>query len=417
MSANDLRHDQQCRLCASKRITTVLPLRDTPLEDQFVGPLQLDVQQPLYPLQLALCEDCGYAHLPHIVSPRISYAEYVYQSSVTVGLQAHYDSYAEQIVRDHTITPGGLVVDLGSNDGSMLASFARLGYQVVGVEPAMAIAQSANQRGLTTINAFFDEGTVSKILQEFGPAELITANYMYANIDDVLAFTRAVTRLLAPGGIFVVQTGYHPEQMKIRMFDYIYHEHFSYFTARVLKNVFAQCGLSLLDVQKQSPKGGSIRVISQRASGRRAVSASVASLIAEEEASGMHTLLPYQQFAKEIEVRRGELLSELTVLKEKGARIVGLGASHSTTTLTYHFELAPFLDYLVDDNVLKHGMYSPGHHIPVHSTDKLYVDKPDYVVILAWQHQGSILERHKRFVDAGGRFIVPLPELRIIGPS
>lgn len=415
MSTNDLRHDLQCRLCGSSRIATVLSLRDTPLEDQFVGPQQLNVPQPLYPLQMALCEECGYAHLPHIVSPRISYTEYVYQSAVTVGLQAHYDKYAEKIVCDYKIPAGGLVVDLGSNDGSMLASFARLGYKVVGVEPATNIANNANQRGLKTINAFFDEDAVTRILNEFGPADLITANYMYANIDDVLGFTRAVTQLLAPEGIFVVQTGYHPEQIKIRMFDYIYHEHFSYFTAKVLKTVFTQCGLTLLDVQKQSPKGGSIRVVSQSKSGSRTTSASVDSLIAEEEASGMHTLLPYRTFASDIEMRRGEVLSALAVLKAKGARIVGLGASHSTTTLTYHFGLAPFLEYLVDDNSLKHGMFSPGHHIPVYSTDKLYSDKPDYVLVLAWQHQGSILERHRRFVASGGRFIVPLPELRVIG--
>lgn len=414
MSEQVLRHDKQCRLCGSSRISTVFKLNDTPLEDQFVSQEKKAIVQPVYPLELAICENCGYVHLPYIVSPEASYADYVYVSGVTVGLRNHYNQYAKEIVADSGTPEGSLVVDLGSNDGSMLASFKRLGMKVVGVEPAGNIAKQANESGLTTINDFFTDKIVSQILQDHGPASVITANYMYANIDDVIGFTKNVAKLLAPGGIFVVQTGYHPEQMKIKMFDYIYHEHFSYFTVEVLGNIFSACGLELIHAQKMAPKGGSVRIIGQLKNGTRTVDASVQQMVDEELQQGMRKPETYRKFALDIEHSKNQLLKRLNELKAAGKKIVGFGASHSTTTLIYHFDLAPFIDYLVDDNQLKHGRYSPGYHLPVYSSEKLYEDTPDYAIILGWQHQNSIMEKHKNYLAGGGHWIIPLPNLQIL---
>jgi len=415
MSQKVLRHDTHCRVCGSRSTKTVLRLNETPLEDQFVRPESRDVHQPVYPLELAICQDCGYLHLPYVVNPEASYKDYVYVSGVTVGLRNHYDDYARDIIKDFDIPERSLVVDLGSNDGSMLASFKRAGMKVVGVEPAKAIAEQANEAGLPTINDFFTDAVAAKILSEYGPAKVVTANYMYANIDDVMSFTRSVSRLLAKDGIFIVQTGYHPEQMQIRMFDYIYHEHFSYFTVEVLKRIFTSCGLELIRATKTSPKGGSLRVVGQLQNGSRAGNASVDQLIEEERVRGMRKAATYEKFAEDIQVVKRQVLETLRSLKHADKRIVGFGASHSTTTLTYHFELAPLMEYLVDDNPLKHGRYSPGHHLPVHSSEKLYKDHVDYAVVLAWQHQRSIIERHKAFLNSGGTFLVPLPNLRIGG--
>jgi hypothetical protein len=414
MSMNDpiLRHDTHCRVCGSRQISTVFRLNDTPLEDQFVGPERVEVAQPVYPLELALCADCGYLHLPHIVSPEASYTDYVYESGVTVGLRNHYDEYAREIAADFEVPAGALMVDLGSNDGSMLASFKRLGMKVVGVEPAGNIAALANRAELTTINDFFTDQVAADILARFGAARVVTANYMYANIDDVAGFTRSVATLLDRDGIFVMQTGYHPEQMKIRMFDYIYHEHFSYFTVEVLGSLFAAAGLEIIDAQKMAPKGGSVRIVAQRQKGSRAVRASVGQLLAEERQLGMRDAETYRQFAVEIADAKTQLLALLKRLKAEGKRIAGFGASHSTTTLIYHFELAPYLDYLVDDNPLKQGKFSPGLHLPVYSPEKLHKNPPDYVIILGWQHQNSILKRHQ--LSNNGRWIIPLPDLKIV---
>jgi hypothetical protein len=414
MDKKVLREDNQCRICASGNITTVLRLIDTPLEDQFVSEANKNLVQPVYPLQLALCGDCGYVFLPHIVSPEASYADYIYESGVTVGLRNHYDEYAKEIVDDYSIKPDSLVVDLGSNDGSMLDSFKKIGMKVVGVEPAKGIAEKATQSGIYTINDFFTDKVVSQIRDGYGSASVITANYMYANIDDVITFTKSVSKLLTSNGIFVVQTGYHPEEFKIKMFDYIYHEHFSYFTVEVLQRIFSSCGLELIHAMKTSPKGGSIRVIGQLKKGKRKIDASIGQFINEERTVGVKEVGYYQRFSSELEEPKKKLIKLLIELKSSGKSVVGLGASHSTTTLTYHFELAPFLDYIIDDNLLKHGKYSPGHHIPVYSTQKLYEDDaPEYVIILAWQHQKSILQKHNDFLKKGGKFIIPLPDYQI----
>jgi hypothetical protein len=414
MSEQVLRQDKHCRLCGSFRIATILHLNDTPLEDQFVSQEKKAIVQPVYPLDLAICEDCGYVHLPHIVNPEASYTDYVYVSGVTVGLRSHYDQYAKEIIGEFVTPEGSVVVDLGSNDGSMLASFKRLGMKAVGVEPASSIAMQANESGLTTINAFFTDEVARQILDTHGSASVVTANYMYANVDDVSGFTKNVTKVLTPDGIFVMQTGYHPEQMKINMFDYIYHEHFSYFTVEVLKNIFSKCGLELIHVEKKSPKGGSIRVVGQLKNGNRIVDSSVEKTIAEEQQTGMREIETYQKFALELAKLKRELLDRLSHLKRAGYKIAGFGASHSTTTLLYHLEIAPFIEYLIDDNEMKQGLYSPGYHLPVYSSEKLYEDKPDYVVILAWQHQASITARHQKYLGNGGHWVVPLPQLQIL---
>lgn len=406
-----LRHDQNCRLCGSQRLVTALKLEDTPLEDQF---MKVPLFQPTFPLELALCEDCGYLHLPYIVSPEVSYSDYMYVSGVTVGLRQHYDAYAEDIVSNYHIPKGSLIVDLGSNDGSMLASFKQLDMQVLGVEPATATAQLANDHGLPTINDFFTERVATQITQEYGSAQVVTANYMYANVDDVISFTKAVARLLAPDGIFVVETGYHPEQMKINMFDYVYHEHFSYFTVDTLKDIFSKCGLELIQAIKTKPKGGSIQVVAQLSGKQRTVSSSIEELIAEESELGMRRIETYHRFGEELQRIKTNLLDTLRNLKSKGQRIIGFGASHSTTTLMYHFELAPYLDYLVDDNELKHGTFSPGHHIPVYPSTRLYEEIPAHVLVLAWQHQKTILDKHSLLLSKGVKFMLPLPEFRVV---
>jgi len=414
MSEQVLRHDNHCRLCGSNRISTILHLNDTPLEDQFVSQQKKSIAQPVYPLELALCENCGYVHLPYIVNPEASYADYVYVSGLTVGLRNHYDQYAKEIVSDFGTPEGSLVVDLGSNDGSMLASFKRLGMTVVGVEPASNIAIQANESGLTTINDFFTDKVAAQILREHGSASVVTANYMYANVDDVIGFTKNVLKLLAPDGIFVVQTGYHPEQMKIKMFDYIYHEHFSYFTVEVLRNIFSYCGLELIHAEKTAPKGGSIRVVGQLKAGHRIVYPVVEEMIAEEQQTGIRKIETYQNFSLGLAKSKAELHDVLSRLKSEGKRIVGFGASHSTTTLLYHFEIAPFIEYLVDDNEIKQGLYSPGYHLPVYSPQKLYEDAPDYALILGWQHRNSIMEKHKNYLAHNGHWIIPLPHLQIL---
>lgn len=409
-----MKKDLSCRICASTEIEIVFPLIPTPPEDQFVAEKYIGIEQKVYPLDLALCKSCGYLHLPDLLSPELSYQDYTYETSITLGLSSHYQGYAIDIIKFFDNSTISLVVDLGSNDGSMLKAFQENGCKVVGVEPATAIANKACQNNIPTINDFFSENIQKHIVEQHGHASIITANYMFANIDNVIEFTNNAQNLLADDGIFVVLTGYHPDQMKINMFDYIYHEHFSYFTIEVLQTLFSQCGLQIIDAQKVDAKGGSIRIVAQKISGKREVSARLNELLLQEQQLKMKESLTYTTFANKINGWKSELHILCDKWKKQGKKIVGYGASHSTTTLVYHFELKDYLAYQVDDNPVKHGLYSPGHHIPVFSSDKLNQDKPDVVIILAWNYAEPIINNNKQYLENGGAFVCPLPELKVI---
>ena len=415
MNNNILRYDANCRLCGSSQIEDILELKPTPPEDLFLPKSKLELSSEKYPLTLALCKDCDYVHLPHILSPSLSYSNYYYETKVTVGLSDHYKEYAENIIKYAGINESKLVVDLGSNDGTMLKAFKVCGMKILGVEPSEQIANIAKDNDLETINDYFSSDVADKIVKEYGKAEIITANYMYANIDDVIGFSKNVKKILDAEGLFVIQTGYHPEQMKKNMFDYIYHEHFSYFTVKVLKKLLENCEMEIVHVSLHPSKGGSIRLIIQHKNGKRNVDESIGLFINEEEAAGIHSAEPYKSFSDIIHSRKNEIHSLINRILSSQKKIVGYGASHSTTTLIHHFEIGDHLEYIVDDNTIKHGHYSPGYHLPVYSSEKLLQDKPEYAVILAWQHQESIIKRNKKYLNNGGKFIVPLPEIKVMG--
>ena len=414
MNSQELRHDAHCRVCRSKTIKELFRLQPTPPEDLFLVKSKCYLSTNTYPLVLAMCENCGYIHLPYILNPEISYSNYIYETRVTVGLDSHYQKYAKDVTAFAQLAKNSFVIDLGSNDGTMLRAFKTCGMKVLGVEPNKGLAKISNDSDLKTINGYFNCRVASEISNNYGKALIVTANYMYANIDNVVGFTQNVLKVLREDGLFVVQTGYHAEQMKLNMFDYIYHEHFSYFTVTVLEKLLSACGMELIRVELHSEKGGSIRIYAQPRSGRRARDSTVGKFLLKEKKIGLHGTKIYSELVSKINRKKKELVDFLSRVKSNGNSVIGYGASHSTTTLTHHFELSSHLSYIVDDNPSKVGLYSPGHHLPVYSSEKLYEDKLAYLIILAWQHMNSILSRHKSLLGKGVKFIVPLPTLQII---
>ena len=397
------------RVCNSQEIDFAMEFKPTPIADMFLPKSTLPNQWKKYPLRLGLCRNCGYLHLSWTLRADLLYADFVYTTSTTVGLINHYREYVEQMIPMITIKPLDLIVDIGSNDGSFLQSF--LGYEarLLGVEPACTIAKKAHKL-VPTICSYFDDYVVDSILDEHGKAALITTNYTFANIDNILGFTKSVARLLAPDGLFVVQTGYHPDQMDKYMFDYIYHEHISYFTLGVIKTIFEKSGLEPINASINSMKGGSIRIVGQHLNGNREIDNTVSRFLTAEINRGVRELKTYKKFSMEIN-RKGLALREfLNNLIKTGKRIVGYGASHSTTTFLYHYNLKPYLDYIVDDNLLKQGTVSPGYQIPVYAPQTLYHEKEIVVLILAWQHAENIISRNSELFDSGIKFILPFPD-------
>jgi SAM-dependent methyltransferase len=415
MSKN-LRRRDRCRMCEGPRLELALPIKASPIADAYVPAARLGQVQPTYPLDLYLCLDCGHVQNLDIVDPETLFRDYLFLTSASGGLVEHFREYAAEVISHFGIRPGSLVVEIGSNDGSLLRFFKDRGMNVLGIDPAREIARQATQGGVPTLPEFFGSVVASSIRAEHGPASVIAANNVFAHADDLADIVNGVRDLLADDGIFVFEVSYLVDIIDKFLFDTVYHEHVSYHSISPLARFFERLGMQLFDVQRIASKGGSIRGFAQRrAGGKRTQTAAVRDMIALEQRRGLGSLEPYRTYERQIGERKKALLDFLERDTVRGALIAGYGASTTTTTLTWHFELTRKLAFLVDDNPHKHGLFSPGVHVPVVPSEELYVRRPDYVIVLAWIYAEPIIKRHRRFLEEGGKFIIPLPELKVVG--
>lgn len=413
---SDLTHRTTCRLCNSSRLELALPIRPSAIGDAFVPKERLSEPQKTYPLDTYLCLDCGHLQNIDLVNPEVLFREYTYRSSVSMGLVEHFRAYAKAVVDDEKIPQGSLVVELGSNDGSLLKAFKALGMRVVGIDPARNIAAAATAEGIPTLPEFFSAEIGARIRRESGPASVVSANNVFAHIDDMADVVTGIRAVLADDGIFVFEVSYVPDMIDGMVFDTIYHEHVSHHTLRPLERFFARFDMTLFDVKRIATKGGSIRGFAQvKSTGRRAKSPQLLQMIADEERRGLDKLDVYRDFYHRIEERRVQNLAYVDQVVAAGQQIAAYGASTTATTLLFHFELGSRLSFIVDDNPIKHGLYSPVLHLPVYPSSALYAEKPALVVILAWTYATPIIKRHEAYLEGGGKFLVPLPEMRVVG--
>ena len=404
-----------CRLCRSDRLETVLDIASTPVGDDFVTRDKLDKPQPTFPLKLCVCRNCGLLQLPGVINPELIYSDYLYETSASLGLEEHFLNYAKRMVDKVGPDENALVVDIGSNVGCLLQGVKSLGYPVLGIEPASALAKKATDAGVETWPVFFNRETAARIKSEKQAAGIITANNVFANIDDLTDMMEGISELLDENGVFVFETGYMIDTVQNTVVDNVYHEHLSYFSVLPLIPFFESHGLQLIDVERVPTKGGSIRGMVQRMGGPRPVNDSVTGLATLERELGFATKAPFTKFVERVEAMKRELLELIDRLRAEGKTVAGYGASVGVTTMMYYLELEGRLDCLYDDNPVKFGTYSPGQHVPVRDSGEIYTDKPDYIVNLAWRYAGPILARHQRYFDDGGQFITMLPAVGIVG--
>jgi SAM-dependent methyltransferase len=407
-------HRDSCRLCRGADLTKVLALTPTPPANAFVTRAELAAPQAAFPLDVWLCSGCGHVQLLDVVDPRILYAHYVYVSGTSPVFVRHFEQYAQYVADQFSPKKGSLVLDIGSNDGTLLRFFKDAGHKVLGVEPAEEISEASRRAGIPTLTGFFSEDLARRIVKEHGQAAVVTANNVAAHIDDLAAVMRGVAKLLAPDGIFVFEVSYLVDVLEKTLFDTIYHEHLDYHSVEPLVPFFASCGLQLIESQRVESHGGSLRGVVQRAGGPRKVGASVAALIGRERELALRNADTFRAFGARIARVGAELTSLLGKLKREGKRIAGFGAPAKATTLLYHLGITPQLvDFIVDDSPLKQGRYTPGMHIPVLPAQALYERGADYTVILAWNFAEPIMKKHAAWHSGGGRFIVPLPVLEV----
>jgi SAM-dependent methyltransferase len=405
-----------CRICQSSDIKKVVELTPTPPGNNFILEDELDSPEQLFPLDLYFCNQCFHTQLGHVVDPELLFRnDYTYVSSTSAVFVKHLSDYADYAVETLALKKSSLVIDIGSNDGTCLKFFKNLGMNVLGVDPATQISEIANNNGIKTISDFFSSSLAESIIKNYGKADLITSHNACAHIDDLDGVISGASSLLKDEGTFIMEVGYFVDVFENRWFDTIYHEHVDFHTVQPLKKLFARFNMEIYKVERISPQGGSIRVFVQNKNGKKNIHQSVEDLVNLENELGLNNINTYKEFENEINNVRDRFQKLIKEIKSDGSNIAAFGAPTKATTLCYHFEIdRNQIDFIVDDNPLKQGYYSPGKHIPVFDSSFIYSEKPDYLVILAWNFAESIMLKHQSFLKSGGAFILPMPEPKII---
>jgi len=390
-------------------------LTPTPPGNHFVDQSRLHEKQTCYPLELDFCPHCKHVQLGHVVDPKILYQQnYSYVSGTSPVFVKHLEDYCNYICKKYPMTKDSLVLDIGSNDGTALSFFKAAGYKILGIDPAIEVVESANKAGIETLCEFFNLETAQKFEPHYGKAKLITSHNACAHIDNLDSVIEGVKYWLADDGLFVMEVGYLADIYSNAWFDTIYHEHVDFHSVTPLIPFFKRFNMEVISVERISPQGGSIRVIVQHENGPHKVDSSVEALVALEHTMGLDKAETFIQFGKQIDLVKDKLRKIISEIHQNGKTIAGFGAPTKATTLLSHFDLGKSLDFLVDDNPLKQNLYSPGSHIPVYSAESIYQKKPDYLLILAWNFAPSIMQKHEAYLEQGGKFILPMPEPKVI---
>ncbi len=403
--------DPRCRICGSRELELAWDLAPSPYGDLFRETRAEARNLSKVGLTLMLCAQCSLLQVTQKVDAYAIYQEYLYQSSVTSGLSGYYRRLSKQLAAQFGLMANDLVIDVGSNDGTVLKFFRDLNFRILGIEPSRTPAASALASGVPTINGFLDTGTVAHALNEHGQAKLVCANYVAANVPEPVAFFRALRSMLAPDGAISIITGYHPDQFTVNMFDYINHDHLSYFSVYSAVQLAAACDLKLTSATRVEHKGGSIHLTFHPIEASVNPDESVNKLLQRERWTNVNDLSTYSDLSKRIESAGSEVRNMLSAVS--GSEIAGIGASISTTHLLHQFEIGDRITYLFDDDPQKIGRFSPGYGIEVRPLDEIGTWSGSETVILAWQHSGVLVER---VLEAGfvKQMVVPLPKPHII---
>ena len=404
-----------CRTCKSDRLYLFLPLGEHPLANGFLRSEQLEAPEPRFPLDVHVCLDCGLIQVADQIPPGF-FRHYVYIPSSSDTMHGHFSSLADNLARRFLDSPEALTVDIGCNDGLFLSFLQEHGAKTLGIDPAANIAELAREKGVEVVTEYFTPELARRVREEHGPAKVVVTTNTFHHIGDLDPFTLGVTLLLAEDGVFVVEVPHALELVEQNEFDGVYHEHVSQHTVKSFVDHFRLFGLEVFDVEQLDVHGGSIRVFARPARNGGAPPAEVQAWLDEEERRGLFAVETYNAFRARVEHIREELLRILAEVKRAGGRIVGYGASaRGNTLLNYYGIGTDTLDYIVDRNPLKQGLYSPGMHIPVEGPERLAGDDAGYLLLIAWNFADEIVEQQQEFRHRGGRFILPIPEPRVVG--
>ncbi|SDI99530.1 Methyltransferase domain-containing protein [Frankineae bacterium MT45] len=404
-----------CRLCQTPLSETFVDLGMSPPCENFLVADELDAMERTYPLHVRLCPSCLLVQLPDYIDPDEIFSEYAYFSSFSDSWVAHAKRYADAMIERLGLDSDSLVVEVASNDGYLLQHFVARDIPVLGIEPAANIAAVAVEKGIRTRVCFLGEKSGFEVGQEFGQANLVAANNVYAHIPDLIGFTRGLRALVADDGWVTIEVQHLLRLIERRQYDTIYHEHFQYYTLLTLIQALRSGGLEVVDVEELSTHGGSIRAFARPIEVAGEPSDAVRQLLAEERAAGLDTVAGHAGFAQAVLQIKRDLLGFLIDASRAGKTVAGYGAPGKGNTLLNHCGVrGDLLQYTVDRNPYKHGRFLPGTHIPVHPPEQLEITKPDYVLILPWNLRTELVEQLAYVRDWGAQLVLPIPQLEIV---
>ena len=420
MKSDECSHaSARCRHCSAVLGTTFVDLGHTPLCQTHIESSQLDQQEPYYPLHAWICSRCLLVQLEAVVPPQSIFKEYAYFSSYSDSWVQHAERYCQSMIERFGLdSKCHRVFEVASNDGYLLKHFLKRGFQVLGIEPAENVAEVAIKIGITTECRFLGAESAAQLVDRYHTADLVVANNVLAHVPDLDDFVTGIRRLLAPEGIATFEFPHLIALIEGNQFDTIYHEHYSYLSFYTAEAILRARGLVVFDVERLSTHGGSLRLfVSLDSSTTHVESPRVNELRHQEQAGGYDRLATYLGFESRVAAVKNALMQFLTEQRNAGRQVVGYGAPGKGNTLLNYCGIDPTLvHYTVDKNVYKQGKYTPGARLPIYSPEKITETKPDYVLVLPWNLSAEIILEHRYISEWGGRFVIPIPALKVVEP-
>jgi SAM-dependent methyltransferase len=401
-----------CLNCGSTRRERVLDLGATPLANSNVPAARLAEPEARYPLELLFCLDCHLVQLSEIVPPEILFSDYVYMTGASSTMVSHFGAFAAEAVSRFQLGPKDLVVEVASNDGTLLSAFRKLGVRVLGVEPAANLCAVAATKGVESVARFFGEAEAQRLRAERGAAAMICGNNVLAHVPDLAGVLRGCRILTEPAGVVSIEVPWLLHLVERLEYDTIYHEHLSYFSVGALADAFRRAGLAIFDLAELSVHGGSLRVLARAG---KAHGPAVERLLARERELGLERVETYHAFARRVDANKLALRAMLVGLRASGKRVAAYGAPAKGNTLLNTCGIGTELvEYTVDRNPLKVGSHTPGAHLPIRPVAYLAEDRPDFVLILPWNIAPEVVQQEALYRQRGGRFLVPIPEPKVL---
>lgn len=410
----------ECRACSQTGLVPILSLGETPLANALLTQPRLSEPEPRFPLHLVFCPSCSLVQIVESVPPEVLFSDYPYFSSFSETMLRSAQDIAQRIIRDRALSADSLIIEIASNDGYLLQYYKQSGLRVLGIEPAANIAAVAEaERGIPTLVEFFGVDLARRLGDEGMRADVIHANNVLAHVPDLNGVIEGFAQLLKPTGVAVIEVPYLREFIRNVEFDTIYHEHLCYFSLCSLSRLFSKNGLTIVDVEQIPIHGGSLRIFAAPSIGPNGEpaepSGAVVELSREEAEWGVDAAVTYEGFADRVLELRAHLRSMLTEIKKQGMSIAAYGASAKGATLLNYCGIgAETLEFVADVSTVKQGLFTPGTHLEIVPPQRLLETMPDYVLLLSWNFADEIMRQQAEYIERGGRFIIPVPEPRVV---